>query len=98
MSAFKRAEWKSGLTYFRTCDQCKTTFKYMDNKLDFRPWFPDGFVYCPKCKKPLRHSEDYAINRITQAAADIPKAAFCSQCGYKFGEEDLFCSRCGKKR
>ena len=97
MSAFKRAEWKSGLTYFRTCDQCKISFTYMDDKLDFRPWFPDGFVYCPSCKKPLRHNEDYATNNVTQTV-DNPIATFCSQCGYKFDEADRFCPQCGKKR
>ena len=45
--AYKRAEWRSGLTYMATCDTCKTVMKYMDDKLDFRPWYADGFVYCP---------------------------------------------------
>ena len=60
--AFKRALWHSGLTYQQTCRTCREVVTYMDNALDFRPWFPDGFVYCPKCKTPLRHNEAYAIN------------------------------------
>ena len=60
--AFKRAGWHSGLTYRVTCDMCKTTILYMDDKLDFRPWFADGFIYCPTCKKPIRHRESHAIN------------------------------------
>lgn len=59
---FKRAQWHSGLTYQRTCDQCKTVLQYTDYSLDFRPWYADGFVYCPRCKTPLRHNENYAIN------------------------------------
>ena len=59
---FKRAQWHSGLTYQRTCDECKTVLQYTDYSLDFRPWYADGFVYCPRCKTPLRHNESYAIN------------------------------------
>ena len=59
---YTRERWHSGLTYRQTCDQCNTTIQYMDDKLGFRPWFPDGFVYCPTCKKPLRHSEAYSLS------------------------------------
>ena len=59
---YKRAEWHSGLTYQQTCETCKTVVQYTDYSLDFRPWYADGFVYCPKCKNPLRHNENYAIN------------------------------------
>ena len=62
MSVFKRAEWHSGLTYRQTCRECNTVVEYTDHKLGFRPWFPDGFVYCPKCETPLRHNEEYAID------------------------------------
>ena len=61
MGIFSRENWHSGLTYKQTCDQCKETFKYTDYQLGFRPWFADGFVYCPRCKKPLRHNEKFAI-------------------------------------
>ena len=59
---YQRSEWHSGLTYRQVCDQCKTTVQYQDDKLGYRPWFADGFVYCPVCKKPLRHNEAYAID------------------------------------
>ncbi len=100
MSVFKRAEWRSGLTYRQTCDQCRTVITYMDDKLDFRPWYPDGFVYCPNCQKPLRHSERYAINAPAPIVEGVssPTAMFCSQCGAKFNETDRFCSQCGAKR
>lgn len=105
MSVFKRAEWKSGLTYSQVCDQCETVVTYMDDKLDFRPWYADGFVYCPKCNKPLRHRETFAINAAPVATAPVAvpaasdaKPLFCSQCGNRFGEADRFCSQCGNKR
>ncbi len=60
--AFKRALWHSGLTYQMQCTTCRTLVRYTDYSLDFRPWYPNGFVYCPKCKTPLRHNELYAIN------------------------------------
>ena len=60
--AFQRAEWHSGLTYKATCDRCKTTLVYMDDKLDFRPWYADGFVVCTKCGAPIRHRESNAID------------------------------------
>ena len=104
---FQRATWHSGYTYRQTCDQCNTVVQYMDDVLDFRPWFADGFVYCPNCKKPLRHNENYAIDapvkaenrNSTQNSADNkPKANFCANCGKRFGENDRFCGACGMKR
>ena len=60
--AFKRAFWHSGLTYRQTCPKCHTVIQYQDDKLDFRPWYADGFVYCATCRSPLRHNEAYAID------------------------------------
>ena len=60
--AFKRAMWHSGLTYQQTCSHCRMVVRYTDYNLDFRPWYPDGFVYCPRCRGPMRHNELYAIN------------------------------------
>ena len=58
---FQRAQWHSGLTYQQTCTTCKTVLQYTDYSLDFRPWYADGYVDCPKCKSHLRHNENYAI-------------------------------------
>ncbi|MBQ3498280.1 MAG: zinc ribbon domain-containing protein [Clostridia bacterium] len=105
---FKRATWHSGLTYQATCDGCKTVMRYTDYSLDFRPWFADGFVYCPQCKRPVRHSEHYAIdadgNYINplpeksavpaQPAAPAPVAA-PAQPAPEGGA--VFCSNCGKQ-
>ena len=108
MSVFKRANWHSGLTYRQTCDACNTEVTYKDDKLGFRPWFPDGFVYCPTCQKPLRHNEKSSIDGpVEKKVVDITPsdeeykqelAEFCSQCGNKFRDDDKFCSQCGNKR
>ena len=60
--AFQRALWHSGLTYKITCNKCHTVIQYTNDKLDFRPWYADGFVYCPTCRTPLRHNESFAID------------------------------------
>lgn len=113
MSVFKRAEWHSGLTYQQTCRECNTVVQYTDEILDFRPWYADGFVYCPRCNTPLRHNEVYAIDGKekkpiiveekpveTPVPAAQPEAlsAFCHQCGKKFFDGDRFCVSCGTKR
>ena len=107
---YKRAEWHSGFTYEQVCGECRTVVRYTDHALDFRPWFADGFVYCPKCKSPIRHHERYAIDapdsnkpqpqpQTTQSAASsTERALFCSKCGKKFSDDDNFCSGCGTKR
>lgn len=109
--AYKRALWRSGLTYRQTCSICFVTFDYTERNLGFRPWFPDGFVYCPRCKKPLRHHEQYAINPdgspyyAQQQQPQQPgfeqkslPQGFCTNCGrpYVIGV-DHFCGGCGKK-
>lgn len=108
---FQRAQWHSGLTYQQTCPTCKTVLQYTDYSLDFRPWYADGYVDCPKCKSHLRHNENYALGRdgrpkdVTPAPAPAPapaapaaKPLFCTACGNRYGENDLFCAQCGKKR
>jgi predicted amidophosphoribosyltransferase len=96
MSVFKRANWHSGLTYKNVCPSCQTEVEYKDDKLGFRPWFPDGFVYCPTCEKPLRHNENLAID-----AGEKPKPVskkdlpVCKKCGKILLPEDKFCSQCG---
>ena len=107
---FQRAQWHSGLTYRQTCHSCKATIEYTDDILDFRPWFADGFVYCPQCRTPLRHNENLAINKPappvlkvvenadTDAQTPAGLAKFCSGCGNPFAETDRFCPQCGKKR
>ncbi len=100
--AFERANWHSGLTYKQTCSSCRAIVMYKDDALDFRPWYADGFVSCPRCGSALRHSEAFAVGRtqiVGQAAESTQrKASFCTNCGKAFAENDVFCSGCGKKR
>ena len=101
MGLFKRANWKSGLTYQQECPLCKTKVTYTDDSLDYRPWFADGFVYCPTCQKPLRHNENYAINQTPNATTTektVVKSNFCTNCGAPLNEGDNFCAKCGTKR
>ena len=109
---YQRAQWRSGLTYEQTCDTCKTVFRYTDHSLDFRPWYPDGYVDCPRCKNHMRHNERFALGgempkpMVAQTPARKAEAAetgngtslFCTACGNKFGENDRFCAQCGAKR
>ena len=100
--AYKRAEWRSGLTYMATCDTCKTVMKYMDDKLDFRPWYADGFVYCPKCNSPVRHRESNAINgnppvnnNVATPVSESMKAPAETQ--QSVNSTIRFCSNCGRE-
>ena len=108
--AYQRAMWHSGLTYKKICEGCRTVVKYTDYNLDFRPWFPDGFVYCPTCNKPLRHSEGNAVEGVRRPIeVDLTAgrnttthgatANFCNECGTRFTRpEEQFCSMCGARR
>ena len=84
---FQRAQWHSGLTYQRTCDTCKTVLQYTDYSLDFRPWYADGFVDCPKCKTHLRHNESYAIDSVSTQPQVIPAPAAPTQEEPAYGTE-----------
>ena len=102
MSVFKRANWHSGLTYSQSCPECKTIVKYDDHSLGFRPWYPDGFVYCPKCQKPLRHNEDYAINKDESRVVEVidltkNEIINCPSCGGTTTKKSNFCGKCGAK-
>lgn len=61
-SRYKRQLWSSGYEYHIRCPYCSTLSKYTDDQLEYRSWYPNGFVYCPKCRKPLQHNEIYAVN------------------------------------
>ena len=42
-------------TFHCTCEYCYYGFDYHNFDLGHRTWYPHGFVYCPRCQKPLRH-------------------------------------------
>ena len=79
--AFQRALWHSGLTYKQTCPKCHTVIQYQDDKLDFRPWYADGFVYCATCRAPLRHNEAFAIDADGNYLNTTPPSAPVAPCG-----------------
>ena len=60
--SYQRVTWHSGLTYRAVCPNCRNYTTYTDYQLGFRAWFPDGFVYCGVCRRPIRHHENNAIN------------------------------------
>ena len=110
---YKRANWHSGLTYVQTCEACGQVVEYTDEKLGFRPWYPDGFVYCTRCQTPLRHNEAYAINKDAPTTEVSPNAVAPSENAEVVTEvksapteatpqstentRPLFCTKCGKK-
>ena len=96
---YKRATWHSGYTYRQTCPKCQNEMLYTDHQLGFRAWFPDGFVYCTRCKAPLRHNECYAIDSpAAKAAPQIPAQAPVQTPVQAAPAADAkrFCSQCGK--
>ena len=99
--AYKRAMWRSGLIYERTCERCKVTFRYMDDKLEFRPWYADGFVYCPQCASPLRHNEMLAVTDANgqpiarPAPVEAPPAVVPAPAPVPAAGRDNFCPDCG---
>ena len=46
------------LVFHIKCEYCLCEFDYEQEDLGYRPWYPKGFVYCPKCQKPLRHDPE----------------------------------------
>ena len=62
MTTYKRQLWTSGYTYRIRCPYCGMTYQYLDGQMNYRSWFPDGFTYCPGCRRPNRHNEIFAIH------------------------------------
>ena len=60
--SYKRALWTSGYKYRLRCPYCGTLIEYTDRQLGFRSWYPNGFIYCPGCRKPQRHNEIFAVH------------------------------------
>lgn len=45
------------------CTYCLTEFDYEGEDLGFRAWYPHGFVYCPRCGKPIRHHPENNLKK-----------------------------------
>lgn len=58
---------KSGsYDYFETkCLHCGNKIRYSRKDIRAHRRWPDGFIYCPKCKSPIGHKEEYNVgNRL----------------------------------
>ena len=40
------------------CEYCGCIIEYELTDLRYRLWYPHGFIYCPNCRKPLRHGAE----------------------------------------
>ena len=48
-------------TFHCRCEYCYFEFDYHSYDLGHRAWYPHGFVYCPRCQRPLRHKLEYEV-------------------------------------
>ena len=48
-------------TYRSVCPKCRTTVTYQGFDLLAHRNHPNGFIYCPKCHRPIPHYKDNAI-------------------------------------
>lgn len=48
--------------------------------------------------EPAGGTEEIATVPLSEASAKSGRDTICSQCGYRFGEQELFCGRCGTPR
>ena len=103
---YQRAQWHSGLTYQQACEYCGEIFQYNDYALDYRPWYADGYIDCPKCKNHLRHNEKYALNGPGMPPQTIgiqesqlqPNPAPAQAAPASDNAKPTFCTSCGNKR
>ena len=59
-------------TFRCRCEYCYYVFDYHTYDLGHRAWYQYGFVYCPRCQKPLRHKLEYEVLENTQPP--VPQA------------------------
>ena len=59
-------------TFRCRCEHCFFEFDYHTYDLGYRTWYPQGFVYCPRCQKPLRHKLEYEV--LTNVQPIVPPA------------------------
>jgi len=65
-------------TFHCKCEYCYYEFDYHTYDLGHRAWYPHGFVYCPRCQRPLRHKLEYevipGVQPVTQTQPVTPPA------------------------
>ena len=59
-------------TFHCKCEYCYFEFDYHTYDLGHRAWYPHGFVYCPRCQKPLRHKLEYEVINGVPAGQPAP--------------------------
>ena len=47
---------KAGELFTARCEKCGLAFDYQCSDLSFSAWYKDGYVECPRCRQPVRHS------------------------------------------
>lgn len=59
--------------YFEAkCPHCGSTVRYSRREIKAHNRWPNGFIYCPKCKTPIGHEENYYVgNHLTGDKNDI---------------------------
>ena len=57
------------------CEYCYYEFDYHTYDLGHRAWYPHGFIYCPRCKKPIRHRLEYEVIKNPVYAQQYNQAA-----------------------
>ena len=62
-------------TFHCRCEYCYYEFDYHTYDLGHRAWYPHGFVYCPRCQKPLRHKLEYEVLQGAAPVTQTPPAA-----------------------
>lgn len=61
--AIKITDTNDKKVFHTKCSQCLTEFDYESEDLGFRAWYPHGFVYCPTCKRPIRHHPENNLKK-----------------------------------
>ena len=60
------------------CEYCYYEFDYHTYDLGHRAWYPHGFIYCPRCSKPIRHRLEFEVRDgayVPVAPAPVPAPA-----------------------
>ena len=46
-----------GNEYVVECPICKSKIRYLGIDIKYHRRYPDGFIYCPRCRSPIAHNE-----------------------------------------
>ena len=49
---------KPNAKYEVTCASCNAVVQYLGQDVSYHRNFPQGYVYCPNCQRPIPHNED----------------------------------------